>query len=250
VDWYERLGVWKRATEERLQRRWWLWPALFAADLIWHEICESTNHFLESRGAPIIARMLSIIPSNPAVLAVMTGVLILVTLAVHAYFDTRNVSSIVAQTHAGGLRPQNGLTFQVAHIEPRSTDPTIFYKAKLRAVFKNQSANVIQLLPPNWTTGPDDVPVAFPLGYRYQLEATYGAWRLDQWPGVWTYSLWNKQELLDVRVDPGWSVAFYIALSESVPHADLLARSATQRLGILTIPMKIAGQEHKWESRL
>ena len=157
---------------------------------------------------------------------------------------------VSVQSYSDSLALQNGLIFQIEHVEPRSTDPTITYKAKLRIVLTNMSGEVLRLLPPSWTMGPDDVPAAFPLGFRYQLEVSLGAWRRDRWRGVWNYALWNKQELTSIHVDPRWNVTLYIGLSESVPHEELVSRSMGLRLGTVTIPIEVGGEQHRWERRV
>jgi hypothetical protein len=159
------------------------------------------------------------------------------------------LSAMSVQSYSDSLELQSGLIFQIEHIEPHSTDPKITYHAKLRIVLTNMSGEVLRLLQPSWTMGPDDVPAAFPLGFKYQLEASLGAWRRDKWHGVWNYALWNKQELTSIHVDPGWNVTLYIGLSESVPYKELVTRSTTLRLGILTIPIKVGTEKRKWERR-
>jgi len=158
--------------------------------------------------------------------------------------------SVTGLPHPGTLQQESGLEFQVEHVAPRSTDPNITYHAKLRVVFTNKGTDELELLPPSWNMEPEDIPPAFPFGYRYQLEKTLGAWQLPRWRGVWDYSLWNKQELLTIRAGPGWSVTVYIALLEAVPHEELFARSTTKRLGTLAILMKIGNQDSKWEGRV
>lgn len=157
---------------------------------------------------------------------------------------------VTAQLRAGALEQDGGLDLQFEHVDRRSTDPKITYHAKLRLIFANKGAAELELLAPSWTMEAEDVPAAFPFGYRYQLETTLGAWHLSKWRGVWDYSLWSKQELKSIRVGPGWSVTVYIALLEAVPHEELVERSKAKRLGTLTIPMKIGNQDSKWEGRV
>ena len=130
------------------------------------------------------------------------------------------------------------LMLELVHVEPRPTDPTIvYYKAKVRFVFTNRCAETLRLLSPTWTAGTDRVPTAFPFASRYQLEKSLGAWQR----GKWDYSLWNKQEFVDTRVDAGWTVTFYIAPSEAIPHDELVARCSNQRLGTVIIPIEVKG---------
>jgi hypothetical protein len=52
-------------------------------------------------------------------------------------------------------RPLNKaiITLQATKLDPRSADPNITYKAKLRLVFTNESGQAIHISAPRWTTG-------------------------------------------------------------------------------------------------
>jgi hypothetical protein len=89
---YERFRNWWDNAEHKAKQKWWLWPVGFSIDLIWHRIYTNTNDFLDTHGASMIASVLASIPTDPVTLAITTGVVIIVGLAVHAYFDTRKVS--------------------------------------------------------------------------------------------------------------------------------------------------------------
>jgi hypothetical protein len=96
----ERMSVWWERTHHSLRRKWWLWPIGFGLDLVWHSVCTDTNDFLREHGPKAVARMIALIPSNPAVLAVMIGTLIIASLAVHAYFDTRKSAKAEVEASA------------------------------------------------------------------------------------------------------------------------------------------------------
>ena len=130
---------------------------------------------------------------------------------------------------------------QATHLDPRSTDPRITYKAKVRAIFTNEGTQTIHIMPLSWITGPDDVPVQFPLGYRYQAEVGVGSWKRDQW---------NKQELTDVQISAGGSFSVYVGLDQSIPHSDLEKRRTTKRLGTMMIPIQIGGKEYTYKERV
>jgi hypothetical protein len=133
------------------------------------------------------------------------------------------------------------LKLQRAWLDGRATDPKIIYKAKLRLIFTNDSNQVIHVNPLSWITGHDDVPLQFPLGYKYQIELSPGSWTKDQW---------SPQELLDVQVSAGGSFRLYVGLDQSVPQGELEKRQLSKRLGTLVMPIKIAGKDYVIEERL
>jgi hypothetical protein len=90
--WYERLQIWKEGSERELKKKWYLWPIGFAVDLLWHRICGGTNDFLDSHGATMLTTLTSRIPSDPVTLSVITALLIVLGLLIHAYYDTRKRS--------------------------------------------------------------------------------------------------------------------------------------------------------------
>jgi hypothetical protein len=91
--WSRRLLLWWERTEHSLKRRWWLWPLLYLIEDFWHMVHASTSEYLRDHGAAVIADLLAHVPSDPMTLAVITGVLIIVSLAIHAYFDSRKASA-------------------------------------------------------------------------------------------------------------------------------------------------------------
>lgn len=146
-----------------------------------------------------------------------------------------------AKSDTQGLPVNAKIVLKTTTLDQRSTDPTINYKAKLRAVFTNESEQAIHVRPLSWITGPDDVPVQYPLGFRYQVEEHLGSWKSGRF---------NKQELKDVAVNPGWSFIVYVGLDQSVSHSELDKRRNTRRLGTLIIPFEAGGQVYRWEDRI
>ena len=119
--------------------------------------------------------------------------------------------TITSPQHEVG--PQNGIIkLQATTLDPRSTDPNIRYKAKLRLNFTNGSKNAIEVLEPTWTASQWDVPFQHPFGYCYRIESNPGGWKRDEW---------NSQELKKAHVDPGQGFQIYVGLSESIPATDL-----------------------------
>lgn len=94
-DWYARLVAWLRATEAKLRRVWWLWLLIvFAAELTWHRILGYVNNLLDSQSGRVftMARTaVSHLPSDPLVVTVILFLVVMGSLAVHAYFDTRHL---------------------------------------------------------------------------------------------------------------------------------------------------------------
>ena len=123
-------------------------------------------------------------------------------------------------------------------LDPRSSDPGTTYKAKLRLVFTNDRQETVQVLPPSWIMGKDDVPAQFPLGSKYQVEKTQGSYK-----SVHPQDRWSGQELDEGTINPGWSFTLYIGLDQSVSHEELLKRWGHHRLGTLRIPLRI-GNDH------
>lgn len=138
--------------------------------------------------------------------------------------------------------PQNEIIkLQVTTLDPRSTDPKITYKAKLRLIFTNQSKQAIQVLEPRWTTGRWDVPVQHPFKVLYQTERSLGSWRRGEW---------NSQEAEQAHINPGQSFRMYVGVSDAIPHNDLETRRNGRRLGTLAIPIKIGNQNYEWKERV
>ena len=126
------------------------------------------------------------------------------------------------------------LSLQSTYLDPRSTDTKIVYKAKLRIILTNESAQRIHAYAPSWLTGRDDVPVQFPLGYRYQIEMSSGSWKQDKW---------SQQEHESLQIEAGSSFRTYVGLDQSIPHPELEKRRATKRLGTLIIPIQVGPEE-------
>jgi hypothetical protein len=88
--WHLRLLNWKERTEHHLRSKWWWWPVLFAAELSWHYTQERTIHFLSTQSGRMFEIALVVASSlTPLVVIVGLSLIVIVGLAVHAYFETR-----------------------------------------------------------------------------------------------------------------------------------------------------------------
>ncbi len=106
----ERLQAWREESEKKLRKRWYLWPILFAVDLLWHRIYTDVNQFLDSHGATMLTAVTSRIPSGPVTLAIITALVIITGLVTHAYFETRGkpvAEQSEARTISGGTDYRN-----------------------------------------------------------------------------------------------------------------------------------------------
>ena len=166
---------------------------------------------------------------------------LLVALVVHAAatFSAAPAGVAMPQSQSPEHRSEKTLELvklQSAALDPRSTDPKITYKAKLRCVFTNESKQVIEVLPPSWITAKEQVGVQSPFASAYQVEATLGGWQRGAW---------DKEERKKTHVSPGESFRVWVGLDSSQSHEYLENRRITQQLGTLLMPIRLANQEER-----
>ncbi len=97
---HERLSAWWHAWEEKLRRRWYLWPISFGIGLIEHRIYSEANEFLDAHLNSVsrFARfVIMALPSNPFLVMFTLALLIIVGLAIIAFFDVRRAAAGVAE---------------------------------------------------------------------------------------------------------------------------------------------------------
>lgn len=228
----QRLRAWKNDTEDRLARKWYLWPILIVIELVADQLKKSTSDFVIERRTeiynfiePIVGRTLS----NPVVLAALVAILIFVVLFVHSYFDTLPkppVKSTVPLT-----------VFDV--IFERSTRADVVYKSKLRIILRNDTGQLISVSIPTWKSEKGDIPIEWPQGSTLQLEGS-GGWQKEGW----------QPEAKNLSVPQGRVFRFWIGLPPSVGDDELVRRHQSQRLGIIELPVIILEGEGTFRMRL
>jgi hypothetical protein len=154
--------------------------------------------------------------------------------------EAKTTEATASPHHEAGSQNEI-IKLQATGLDPRSTDPNVRYRAKLRLNFTNQSKEAIEVLEPTWTASQWDVPFQHPFGYCYRIESNPGGWKRDEW---------NGQELKKAHVDPDQGFQIYVGLSESIPPTDLEKRRFGRRLGTLTIPIKIGSRDSQWKERV
>jgi hypothetical protein len=88
-DYFQHLRAWRERTEQLLRSKWWLWPIVVALDLLKHSLYEHTNEFMASHSGWAIGMARTVLSANPIVLMVGASLLIVLGLAILAYFDVR-----------------------------------------------------------------------------------------------------------------------------------------------------------------
>jgi hypothetical protein len=91
-DWYIRVRAWWEEVEAKLRKKWWLWPILLGIDLVHHWFSGTIVDYLRSHSGGALSFLKAIalyLLGSPIALAVFGSLVILLSLAIHAYFDVR-----------------------------------------------------------------------------------------------------------------------------------------------------------------
>lgn len=119
-----------------------------------------------------------------------------------------------------------------------TNDPKIVYKNKLRCILKNVSDSTISVHRVAWLTTKDGAGTQTPFAAMFQRETSLGSWQNQQW---------NKQELEEIDVQPGWTFRVWIGLDSTASRDWLEKKKNTKQLGTLLLPISIANQSYKVE---
>jgi len=103
-EWHVRLQEWYERSLQKLRKKWWLWPLVFVVELIWHRIYGAVNEFLDAQAGTMtdISNVMGHVPADPVTVSVVTGVIIIIALVVHAYIDTWRSQASLRQTSGSG----------------------------------------------------------------------------------------------------------------------------------------------------
>ena len=154
----------------------------------------------------------------------------------------RNESSEVENLRGDSYRPQApNDTFAVidAKPEPEPTDPNIIWKRKLRVAIRNRSGKQIEARSPDWICGKTYVP--------FEAHPDSRFWSILQ-PETSPGKFGKETDVLSVR--PNGIFQTSVALDESYSVEEINNRRATQRVGMLIVPVTIDGREMEWRIRL
>ena len=109
----------------------------------------------------------------------------------------------------------------------RSTNPDITYKSKLRIVLRNKTGQAIEAGPATWES----------LVLLQQPPVSPLPWQIEQ------DGKWRAPESAVVAVPNDGRFRTWIGLDPSLTDNEILRLNVERRLGILSLPTKIAGQD-------
>lgn len=149
--------------------------------------------------------------------------------------DFLNTVGGIIEAREGSRRIDDGLTLTDLEFE-RSTSPSIHYKLKLRAVFKNHVGHEISVTSVRWDPGADGArgPVG---GHWSILQPSNGV-------GVWG----AEAHRLRIGIDGEFRAS--AALEQAVTDHELVSRLAVHRLGVLRMRVEAARYSREVEFRL
>jgi hypothetical protein len=230
--WEERFRNWWEESEARLKKRWYLWPLPFAIDLANHYFSERCIRFLEEKSPRTAAFLIALagrLPIPATALLLIGTALLAAGVLIYSFFATREKSPL----------PWDASITPLEIFFERSSNPSITYKSNVRIILKNESGQSIVASRPSWQSDGDSVPIQWPLGSTYQLEG----------PGGWQHDKWG-QEVPEIAVAPDTVFRLWIGLQQNISDGELRRRHRALRLGILSIPLKIAGRDGEFRLRL
>jgi hypothetical protein len=126
-----------------------------------------------------------------------------------------------------------------ARPEPPPTDPKIIWKRKLRVTLRNRSGKQIEARAPDWVCSNGYVP--------FQSHAPSHFWSILQPEEL--VGRWGKETQI-LSLSPNDVFLASVGLNELFSVDEINNRRATQRVGMLIVPVTIDGREMEWRIRL
>jgi hypothetical protein len=119
--------------------------------------------------------------------------------------------------------------------------PEIGYQHKLLIVLKNESDKGIIVGPAKWQNAMDFISRRLAIDEQVWSPEGREGWQMDSW---------GKETREPFVVPQGRAIQTWIGLPESLNEIDLRRRIVTKRLGTLTVPYKVNGEERLESIRL
>lgn len=245
---WKRLLRWVLRTVDEAKRRWWIWFLLVVWELLKHRILTWANEYIDSHTGSII-RVVAYAVNRSEFAIVTLFLLVILTLIVHAYFETRpSLPAPIPFPLRGADVPINNLvapddTLEIieARPDPRPPGPDIKWKRKLRVILKNRTGRQIEATSPDWLSSRAEVPFQPPFWSILQAE--------DRAAGGWKMGKWDKEKS-NLTLKPDEIFLASVGLHDFFTVEEINNRRQTRRVGTLVIPLKIDGCEQEWRASL
>lgn len=200
-------------------------------------------------GITTILQFLGVTPASLRIAMPRSGWLVMSTLLFVVSLTTSTYAFI--RSRRGGASqlsdlvpaaPEDALELISATPEiPEAQPPGIVLKwpRKLRVILRNRSAQ--QALLPDWISNRSTVPFQPPFWSLLRPE--------DKPAGGWKSGKWQKERPL-INLEPGDVFEASVGLHEYFTVEEIRSRRITQRVGTLSLPVKINGQDMEWRVNL
>ena len=141
------------------------------------------------------------------------------------------------------LAPSDLFELIDARPEPPPADPNIKWKRKLRVTLRSRAGKQIDARAPDWISSNGYIPFQAKPAFWSILQAedmSAGGWMSDKW----------GQEQPALVVPPRAVFLASVGLDYGFSVDEINRRHATQRVGLLIIPVTIDGRDMEWRVRL